>query len=146
MQENVLKLWCSTLKGETLSRKLHVSHFITMIMVNVSHILCCLLIVSWNKSSKRLGFCWLKVGIRIIVHWPLSWWWNETHVASAKVPPFDVLHRNCTLTSQCRWNIVSDKPHWNYSILMRYRKEMQFHLLPEMYNKMSNPGCQTKEM
>ena len=31
-------MWCSTLKGRTL-RKLPVSHFITMIMVNVSHVL-----------------------------------------------------------------------------------------------------------
>ena len=27
-----------------------------------------LLIVSWNKSSKRLGFCLLKIGISLIVH------------------------------------------------------------------------------
>ena len=45
------------------------------------------------------------------------------------------------VTSQYWWNIVSDNTQWNYLILMRYRKEMQFHSfhsLPEMYNKMSN--------
>ena len=26
------------------------------------------LVVSWNKSSKRLGFCLLKIGISLIVH------------------------------------------------------------------------------
>ena len=41
--------------------------FITMIMVNVSHVLCCF-IVSWNKSFKRLGFCLLKVGISLILN------------------------------------------------------------------------------
>ena len=25
--------------------------------VNVSHVLCCFIIVSWNKSFKRLWFC-----------------------------------------------------------------------------------------
>ena len=60
------QLCYSTLKAEggTL-RKLHVSHFIIRIMVNVSHVLCC---VSWNKSCKRLGFCLLNVGISLIVH------------------------------------------------------------------------------
>ena len=47
-------------------QKLYVSHFITMIMVNVSHIFGCF--IDWNKSSKRFGFCLLKVVINLIVH------------------------------------------------------------------------------
>ena len=35
----VVYLWCSTSKGGTF-QKLHVSHFITMIVVNVSQVLC----------------------------------------------------------------------------------------------------------
>ena len=49
------------IKRETL-QNLHVSNFI-MIMVNVSHVLFNILIVSWNKSSKRK----LKVAISLIV-------------------------------------------------------------------------------
>ena len=77
-------------------QKLRVSHFTTMTMVNVSHVLCCF-IVSWDKFSKILGFSPLKVGISLIVHTcnqnihkehglTLIYQWNETHIDSAKSP------------------------------------------------------------
>ena len=36
--------------------------------VKVSHVFVVLLIVSWNKSSKWLGVCLLKVGMSLITH------------------------------------------------------------------------------
>ena len=88
------ELWCNTLKGGNPVEFTCVS-FITMIMVNVSHVLCCF-IVSWNKSFKRLGFCLLKVGISLILNWPLSWQmkWDTSTCSFYKVPPFNVLHHN----------------------------------------------------
>ena len=119
-------------------RKLCVSHFINMIMVNVSHILCCFIDCFveqvFQKTWGLLIECWHQTNSTFTIIMVMKW---DTS-SFCKVPPFDVLHRNCTLTSQYWWNIVSDKTQWNYLILMRYRKEMQFHLLPEMYNKMSN--------
>ena len=129
--ENVLQLWCNTLKGGNPVEFTCVS-FITMIMVNVSHVLCCF-VVSWNKSFKRLGFCLLKVGIGLILDWPLSWqmkwdtsrfwplsWqmkWDTSRFC--KVPPFNVLHHNnYFMTSQHWWNIVSYKTQWSYLILI----------------------------
>ena len=94
LSENVLQLWCNTLKWGNPVEFTCVS-FITMIMVNVSHVLCCF-IVSWNKSFKRLGFCLLKVGISLILNWPLSWQmkWDTSTCSFCKVPPFNVLHHN----------------------------------------------------
>ena len=46
-------------------------YFMTMVMINVSMLamfFVVLLIVSWNKSSKRLAFCLFKVSISQIVH------------------------------------------------------------------------------
>ena len=67
-------------------RKLCVFHFITMIMLMLAMFFVVLLICFMEQVFQRLGNCWLKVGIRLIVHLPLSWWWNEMQVASARSP------------------------------------------------------------
>ena len=48
--------------------QLHIEH---IIMVNFSHILCCVVDYSWNKSSNPKdfqGFCLLKGDINLIIH------------------------------------------------------------------------------
>ena len=83
--------------------KLHVSHFITTTVVNVTHYLCGSINYFLDESSKRLGFCLLKVGISQIAH---NQNMNKGHglalaniivmkwdtCSFRKVPLFDVLH------------------------------------------------------
>ena len=73
--ENVLKLWCSTLKGDLaegtcISFHHHAMHACKWSILAMFFVV--LLIVSWKKSSKRLGFCLFKINISLTVHWPLS--------------------------------------------------------------------------
>ena len=48
--------------------KLHVSHFTTTIMVNVSHVLCCFIDCFLEQVFQKTWVCLLKVGIGLIVH------------------------------------------------------------------------------
>ena len=97
-------MWCSTSKGGTL-RKLHVSHFITMIMANVSHILCCFIhcfleqvfqttwvlsIEGWHQpnstKSKYKKYIavptWPQMTFDLDM-WPLTLWTHEgSHITS----------------------------------------------------------------
>ena len=137
MQENVLKLWCNTLKGGTM-QGLHVFHFHHR---DNGQCLAMFFVVYWlflgTSFPKHLSFVDWRSHQTNIVHWLLSWWWNETQVASARSP----LLTCCIAIVLWLHNgdgILYVIKQWNYFILMRYRKEMQFHLLPEMYNKMSN--------
>ena len=74
------------MKGGTL-QKLHVSHFSTMMMVNVSHVLCHFIDVSWTKSrfwnkQTSLDYAywrlastqWYKIKKWMKEHGPISWW------------------------------------------------------------------------
>ena len=54
-------------------QNLNVSHFITMIMVNVSHVICCFIDcyleqVFKKQVLKSIGFCLLKVGFSLILY------------------------------------------------------------------------------
>ena len=112
-------MWWSTSEGVTL-RKLHVFHFITLIMVNVSQVLCCFIDFFMEQVlPKDFGFVYWRLAsahrYRLEIPEPApSLSWHGAHIGGIRVFPAIKITVICQVRMYCGLSVkvnTRETPH-----------------------------------